>query len=417
MPTALPEGSLAHRPRPLRRLLGRLLLASVLLVLGLLATVVAVQVYYRLTPPALSEDARAIARELAALPRESENGFRLAGLLAPETMDPVAYGRCLTGAEIEIAAAWRKEVPRGLDPESAEWKALYERREAANKARRAACANGQAAPSQSDASDGPTRLLKPGFDWAKLLATPPMLAPTVAKRAAQVLENAPAPLALPVEVLQFGYQPLLAAHTETLAAFARAWDAASARERTGLLGSIGQRNRQWAAFAKGGLTDAMIAHAALEYGVLVLEAALRRPGLVFDQALVEAVDAALIPLDDLPAALATAFLVEHRARAELVADARKTPCEALRFGSPWATPLALERWLSPVLLATVDPNDTENLSAQLTRALQRMTERPKDVYTDAALVPTADGQRLAVTLASSGRSFGRDKPLVLKPLP
>lgn len=77
----------------------RLLLAPVLVLLALVVAVVAVQVVHRLTPAPLSEDAKALARELKQLPRQNDNGDRLAGLLAPEALERVPYGRCVTEAK------------------------------------------------------------------------------------------------------------------------------------------------------------------------------------------------------------------------------------------------------------------------------------------------------------------------------
>lgn len=376
MPTALPEGSLARPRQGALRWLKRLALALVLPILALLVAVIVLQVGYRLTPTSLSEEAQALAREIERLPRQTENGYRLAGLLAPEGADPVAYGRCVTEADVEVAAAWRREIPRGLEPRSEAWTAHYERREADAKARRAVCANGQPDLTLPAGTGSPQRVIEPGFDWAALVALPPTLAPTVAKRAAQVLADAPARLALPFDVISLQYQPLLTAHTEALTAFARAWERASAQDRLALVASLGERNRHWVAFAKGGVIDAGVATVALARQLLVLEAALRRPGVDVDPALLDAVDAGLEPLGALPESLAEALLVEHRARADLMAYAREAMVQTPIIGSLSGPPRAWEGWLSPVLKATIDPNDTENVSARFTRAMQEAARTP-----------------------------------------
>lgn len=376
MPTALPDGSLARHERSVLRWLKRLLLAPAVVLLVLLLATVAVQVYYRLTPTALSEEAKALARELERLPRQTENGYRLAGLLAPEALDPVAYGRCLTEAEVEVAAAWRREVPRGLDPRSDAWKAHYERRDAAAQMRRATCARGQPDLAPSTGTGASKPVIEPGFDWTALVASPPTLAPIAAKRAEQVLADAPARLALPFDVFPLQHQPLLTAHTEALAGFARSWERASPQDRLTLVASLGERHRQWVAFAKGGLIDTGIATAALARQLLVLDAALRRPGVVVDPALLATVDTALEPLDALPAALAEALLIEHRARADLMAFSRDAMVQTPIIGGLSGSPQAWERWLSPVLKATIDPSDTENVSARFTRAMQEAVRSP-----------------------------------------
>ncbi len=376
MPTALPEGSLARPRQGALRWLKRLALALVLPILALLVAVIVLQVGYRLTPTSLSEEAQALAREVERLPRQTDNGYRLAGLLAPEGLNPVAYGRCVTEAETEVAAAWRREIPRGLDPRSDAWKAHYERRDADAKARRAVCANGQPDLTPPTGAGSPQLVIEPGFDWAALVALSPTLAPTVAKRAAQVLADAPARLALPFDVLSLQYQPLLTAHTEAVTAFAQTWERAAAQDRLALVASLGERNRQWVAFAKGGLIDAGVATAALARQLLVLDAALRRPGVVIDTSLLAAVDTALEALDALPASLAEALLGEHRARADLMASSREAMVQTPILGNFSGPPEAWERWLSAVLKATIDPNDTENASARFTRAMQEAVRSP-----------------------------------------
>ena len=56
------------------------------------------QIYYKLTPSALSPEAVQLNERAALLPTVTENGYRLYGLLAPKDVDPVRYGRCLLDA-------------------------------------------------------------------------------------------------------------------------------------------------------------------------------------------------------------------------------------------------------------------------------------------------------------------------------
>jgi hypothetical protein len=60
-----------------------------------LASMCLTQLFYWLVPARPSEAALRLQEEAARRPAWTENGFRLAGLLAPAGRDPVAFGRCL----------------------------------------------------------------------------------------------------------------------------------------------------------------------------------------------------------------------------------------------------------------------------------------------------------------------------------
>jgi len=86
----------------------------------LLLVVVLVQAYYHLSPVEVTAEAKALDAEAALLPAVTENGFRAYGILAPEGMDPVAYGKCLVASQKTLAEERRRDqsnAPRVTDRE------------------------------------------------------------------------------------------------------------------------------------------------------------------------------------------------------------------------------------------------------------------------------------------------------------
>lgn len=96
------------------------LLGLVALPLALLLVVVLVQAYYHLSPVEVTAEAKALDAEATMLPAVTDNGFRAYGILAPEGMDPVAYGKCLIASQKTLAEEKRRDrsnAPRVTDPE------------------------------------------------------------------------------------------------------------------------------------------------------------------------------------------------------------------------------------------------------------------------------------------------------------
>ena len=116
------------------------------LALLLLAAVslAALHTYYHFTPVELSEEARPLDRRASALPRDTDNGLRLVGLLAPREIDPVTFGRCALDAERRFWSDFEKDREHSSSSVSAEEsQALSERLLQATNARNERCANGR----------------------------------------------------------------------------------------------------------------------------------------------------------------------------------------------------------------------------------------------------------------------------------
>ena len=70
------------------------------LVTSIVLLMVGLQIYYQLTPSALSAEALRLNERAALLPTVTENGYRLYGMLVPKDVEPVRYGRCLLDANL-----------------------------------------------------------------------------------------------------------------------------------------------------------------------------------------------------------------------------------------------------------------------------------------------------------------------------
>jgi hypothetical protein len=75
-----------------------------------LVSIVLLHVFYVLVPAKPTPAVLRIEKEAAQRPFLTENGFRLAGLLAPAGSDPVAFGRCLYAETVEQVEAHALDV-------------------------------------------------------------------------------------------------------------------------------------------------------------------------------------------------------------------------------------------------------------------------------------------------------------------
>lgn len=132
-----------------------------------LASMCLTQLFYWLVPVKPSQAALRLQEVAARRPAWTENGFRLAGLLAPAGEDPVAFGRCLY-PDAEKQAEMPTPDPKH-SPSSRE----------ENEARRLECLKGQPAlalsPNITNAKAGPLWTLQ---DWVTLgeqVPTPELL--------------------------------------------------------------------------------------------------------------------------------------------------------------------------------------------------------------------------------------------------
>ncbi|MGL4232570.1 MAG: hypothetical protein ACRCWJ_14500 [Casimicrobium sp.] len=270
---------------------------------ALLLTVVALQVYYRLTPVELSDEAKALLEETKHMAQLTENGYRLLGLRAPKVLSPVDYARCIESIEIERARAMMSGALKGKEEWSAEKVAEVGK---PFEARLDACRNGEPLLRTEPARQSATRI-SPGVN----LATVPQRAITDDERLieARFLEvmaggargNNPDSLAtLP------SFSDVLAIEQERVLEGWRRWNAA---ERDAATADMASRIARWAEFANGTLIESMIAAAAISRQIVALQSVIAsEPSL--ENALARSTSNALAPAEKLPKHIGNAIAAE-----------------------------------------------------------------------------------------------------------
>lgn len=277
------------------------------LALLLFATIalVALHTYYHFTPVELSDEARSLDERAAALTRDTDNGLRLVGLLAPHEMDPVTFGRCVLEAERRFWSDVEKESGRSAPVEDT--KTFSERMREAADARKKQCAG---AGTQLQAPDGkalpPLTLSSTRPDWNlwSLVKVEPMLW----TRYEQVMGTAPrylAPSMYSSGLENFG--TLMTLHRIRMALAVDQW-------RTGqtdaALDAWETSMRQWARVAPESLISSMLAVAAMSQTLASMHAAWQEQSSPTDPVVWGRVQSITRMTDSLPAAIEASVVTE-----------------------------------------------------------------------------------------------------------
>jgi hypothetical protein len=241
-----------------------LLRLSAQLVLGLFCALVALRLYYHWTPSELSAQAQQWNERAQSLPKDTENGLRMLGLLAPEGVDPVVYGRCLLMAERRYAKG-AGSTPQALLSSAHMGGSIDDSLQVLAKRRekeQADCLQGGLALSISDviALPSPTvNQIPSSFDWKGLAKLP--VQPVLLPRYADIMEGG-------VRYLGHTWQDpvfqnsgmLVRLHRIHLGQAVDKWTSGQQREAL----SIWERStRQWTLFAPDSLLASMLALTAL----------------------------------------------------------------------------------------------------------------------------------------------------------
>ncbi len=345
------------------KLVKKIALWSVGIVGALVLAFIGLHVYYRLTPVELSEEAKTLLAETAHMGQLTDNGYRLHGLLAPEGMDPVAYGKCLVDAHVahsrEDSLFFKKFDTDG--ERDAAFK-LY-----SDKLKRTtdACAEGrpllQSLVRPKDLKLAP-RL--PLGEWAN--ASRPPSYEALNSRWESVLSggvrgNIPDPTLAIISSLQTP----LELERRQLGLFASDWLAANTVvARTAAWQHISTRLVPLVAFADGTLIESMIATAGVTRQLLVMQAAASGANEL-DQTLSREMLATLEAVDRLPLAVSNAIGAEFQGSVAITDNILGRQ----DFGSGYG-PAAVE-WMGRFAF---DRGDTLNLFAMGYRDSQRAVQ-------------------------------------------
>lgn len=332
------------------------------LALLLLATVslAALHTYYHFTPVELSAEARSLDERAAALPRDTDNGLRLVGLLAPVEADPVSFGRCVLEAERDFWSDVEKH-----SSQSADTKALLESMQETTSARKKQCAGTGNQLQAPDSKALPQlRLHSSAEDWSSWadLKAPPVLW----TRHEQVMGTAPRYLTpnLYMSGLE-NYGTLTTLHRIQMAQAVEQWrkgqtDAALDAWETSV--------RQWSRIAPESLISSMLAVAAISQTLVSMHAAWEAPSSPTDPAAWNRVQAITHIADSLPGALEASVVTEWALTSYVLRHSIPSS------GEP-GSKLLLQNWL-------YDLNHTVNLfakNASARKSLLRLTAEGKAV--------------------------------------
>lgn len=345
------------------KLVKRIVLWIVGVVGALVLAFVGLHVYYRLTPAELSEEAKALLAETAHMAQLTDNGYRMHGLLAPEGMDPVVYGKCLVNAHVEHAKsgdhffkkyetnaerdAWIKTWSEGL------------------KQRTDVCAGGKL---PRDTLSRPQQVkLGPGLpliEWANMTGASDV--PLLLSRWESVLSGGVrGSIPDPTLAIIASLQTPLELERRQLGLFASEWSAAnSAASRASAWRHISTRVAPLVAFADGTLIESMIATAGITRQLLVMQAA-TSGGNELDQTLAREMLATLGAVDRLPLAVSNAIGAEFQGSVALTDNMLGRQ----DFGSGYGP--AVVEWMGRFAF---DRGDTLNLFAMGYRDSQRAVQ-------------------------------------------
>jgi hypothetical protein len=273
------------------------------LIAGLLLTVIALQIYYRLTPVELSAEAKALFEETKHMAQVTENGYRFAGLNAPRGISPVKYARCVETIKLErikvkLSGALAGEGDRSLERAQELGKSFDERL--------ASCAKGEALLRAEEMRQGSAAIAL-GSNFSQLV--PRVLTGeerVIEARFVQVINggvrgNNPDP-----RLIFPRYSDVLSIDQERIVEAAQRWYAG---ERSAAVSDAAMRIARWTEFANGTLIDSMIATAAVSRQLLVLQTTLSSSEAI-DVEIARRANDALSPVAKLPTHIGNAIAAE-----------------------------------------------------------------------------------------------------------
>ncbi len=278
------------------------------LIAALVLAIIALQVYYRLTPVELSAEAKALLEETKHMAQLTENGYRMHGILAPDGIDPAAYGKCYVDAWKKSIEAHQSSVALTGELSLEASSKAYEKRISETLQ---LCSQGK--PRLSDLkTPAESDRIRPGFTWERLLAgagnTP---APIYFDRWNAVLlggrrGNDPDPINAVFPM----YTASLQIERARLIRFASAWNASETdSQRAEAFNEIEIYLPKVVDFADGTLIESMISAAATSQHLLVIQAAVSRSQSI-DTSLAQRMQVSAKSVDRLPRALANAIGAE-----------------------------------------------------------------------------------------------------------
>jgi len=335
------------------------------IVAAVAAVILGLQVFYMLSPVALSPETVALNERAAKLPVFTENGYRVYGLLAPKDVDPVRYGHCL----VDVHNSQREErktlyvaSPTVQDKAAyeAHWKSFNDRTGVAE----AACLQGGTRISLP--KELAERHIKPGIttaQWKALAAVAPD--PLIVARAEAVWAGEARRLGVDIDSPIAEFQNLIKLERWRTARSIQAWDS---KDRAQAVASWSRSINDWVKSADDSLIDAMVSTAALSQIMIAMQDAVARSERI-DDATAEAALAALAAIETMPKAITDSMLTEWLLTSGIMKSLpeMKSPFYVPGQGESGFFMRTMERGAT----LTFDINDTLNRLATTNLKIQR----------------------------------------------
>lgn len=274
---------------------------------ALLLAIISIQTYYRLTPVALSDDAKALLEETKHMSEMTENGYRMLGFLAGEGTIPAAVGRCYFNA-------WRRlttEANAISTIKVAGTDAANEYRKRITQAETECYGDVPKLPKLRQSS--PEFRIQPGFDWQTQIdrASRP-LAKIYFERWNEILDGGARGSFSGPEAPIPEYQHVVAIERARLARFAAHWSQANGdAAKRAAFASVEPFVPKVTQFADGTLIESMISLAMVSQHLLVIQSAVAREKSLGDE-IAAAMKTTITKTSALPRAVSNAVGAEMR---------------------------------------------------------------------------------------------------------
>ncbi|TAF99644.1 MAG: hypothetical protein EAZ43_15415 [Betaproteobacteria bacterium] len=324
----------------------------------LVSAFVAVHTYYYFTPVQLSDEAKQLLAETAPMAQLTDNGYRLIGLLAPEGVDPVAYGRCSHAIAKKYGEAYWRELEKTREDDIGRSAEDFRRR--SDEAQQT-CSQGKPllpAPPRSKSADQ----IRPGVDFARFAsAGDHTIAAVYVDRWTAVLEGGVRGTEPDIAMTVVPeYTTALSVERARLLTFAQNWLRAKSVEEYAKSFEVFESGiPKLTQFADGVMLDTMVANSIISQHLLGLQALVaREPKL--DSTLAERMQRSVSSVETLPRSLGKAIVAE--------VQISKSVFERVSTAGFGITPNPLVNAMERLAF---DRSDTLNLSAMALRDTQK----------------------------------------------
>ena len=344
------------------------LLLLVVLITLLVLPIVALGTYYVFTPAALSSEAASLDARAKLLPKITENGYRLYGILAPADIAPEQYGKCRFNA-YEQQRTENNSAIKTIPPKTDEaaYKTYLDQYNKRSALLMASCLRGGIAITlPKTEAQARIRVGTTPQQWALLAAATPD--EVLIKRAETIWADGPRRLGAAADSPTAELLPLIQMERWRIAQARQKWQMGA---RADALKDWDRSVADWMKSADYTLVDAMVSAALFTQIQLAMQDSFARTNRV-DDALAQTAIAALARVDALPVAIGESLLSEWQLGAGL---ARSMTTELMQ---PWKSNVKLPAPFAKVVeywtRYTYDLNDTLNHMARHFAADKASTE-------------------------------------------